>query len=67
MSQDLMPGRILARGVCRHLLTHGFVTVEELVLLFFNPRIFANQLLGDASVLRQDQECIPMQRIYNKE
>ena len=26
-----MPGQILARGVCRHLLTHGFVTVEELV------------------------------------
>ncbi|MBS0565773.1 MAG: MmcB family DNA repair protein [Proteobacteria bacterium] len=26
-----MPGRILARGVCRHLLTHGFATVEELV------------------------------------
>lgn len=31
MSQKVMPGRILARGVCRHLLTHGFVTVEELV------------------------------------
>jgi len=27
----LMPGQILARGVCRHLLSHGFVTVEELV------------------------------------
>lgn len=27
----LAPGRILARGVCRHLLTHDFVTVEELV------------------------------------
>lgn len=26
-----MPGRILARGVCRHLLSHGFATVEELV------------------------------------
>lgn len=26
-----MPGQRLARGVCRHLLTHGFVTVEELV------------------------------------
>lgn len=25
------PGRLLARGVCRHLLGHGFVTVEELV------------------------------------
>jgi hypothetical protein len=27
----LMPGQILARGVCRHLLHHGFATVEELV------------------------------------
>lgn len=26
-----MPGQLLARGVCRHLLNHGFVTVEELV------------------------------------
>ena len=26
-----MPGQIIARGVCRHLLNHGFVTVEELV------------------------------------
>lgn len=25
------PGQILARGVCRHMITHGFVTVEELV------------------------------------
>lgn len=25
------PGQLLARGVCRHLLTHDFVTVEELV------------------------------------
>lgn len=25
------PGQILARGVCRHLVSHGFVTVEELV------------------------------------
>ena len=25
------PGQILARGVCRHLLGHGFVTVEEFV------------------------------------
>ena len=24
------PGRILARGVCRHLLEHDFVTVEEM-------------------------------------
>ena len=27
----LMPGQRLARGVCRHLLGHGFVSVEELV------------------------------------
>jgi len=27
----LKPGQILARGVCRHLLGHDFVTVEELV------------------------------------
>ncbi len=27
----LMPGQWLARGVCRHLASHGFVTVEELV------------------------------------
>jgi hypothetical protein len=27
----LMPGQLLARGVCRHLLGHGFVSVEELV------------------------------------
>lgn len=26
-----MPGQLLARGVCRHLLGHGFVAVEELV------------------------------------
>jgi hypothetical protein len=25
------PGQMLARGVCRHLLSHDFVTVEELV------------------------------------
>lgn len=31
MTQDLMPGQWLARGVCRHLRTLGFVTVEELV------------------------------------
>lgn len=31
MPDLLMPGQILARGVCRHLLSHGFVTVEELV------------------------------------
>jgi hypothetical protein len=27
----LMPGQVLARGVCRHLLGHDFVTVEEFV------------------------------------
>lgn len=27
----LKPGQLLARGVCRHLLTHNFVSVEELV------------------------------------
>ena len=27
----LKPGQLLARGVCRHLLGHGFVTVEELI------------------------------------
>jgi hypothetical protein len=27
----LMPGQLLARGVCRHLLGHDFVTLEELV------------------------------------
>ncbi|MCX7645152.1 MAG: MmcB family DNA repair protein [Rhodobacteraceae bacterium] len=27
----LTPGQLLARGVCRHLLGHGFATVEELV------------------------------------
>lgn len=27
----LMPGQLLARGVCRHLRSHDFVTVEELV------------------------------------
>ncbi|WP_083499759.1 MmcB family DNA repair protein [Tropicibacter naphthalenivorans] len=26
-----MPGQLLARGVCRHLITHGFVTIEEFV------------------------------------
>ncbi len=26
-----MPGQLLARGVCRHLLGHGFAAVEELV------------------------------------
>ncbi|WP_299042882.1 MmcB family DNA repair protein [uncultured Tateyamaria sp.] len=28
---DLMPGQMLARGVCRHLASLGLVTVEELV------------------------------------
>ncbi|MEM8980952.1 MAG: MmcB family DNA repair protein [Pseudomonadota bacterium] len=28
---DLKPGQLLARGVCRHLLSHNFVSVEELV------------------------------------
>ena len=28
---DMKPGQILARGVCRHLITHDFVSVEELV------------------------------------
>lgn len=27
----LKPGQLLARGVCRHLLDHNFVSVEELV------------------------------------
>jgi hypothetical protein len=31
MTLDPRPGQILARGVCRHLAGHGFVTVEELV------------------------------------
>jgi hypothetical protein len=28
---SLQPGQLLARGVCRHLLTYDFVSVEELV------------------------------------
>ncbi len=28
---NMMPGQLLARGVCRHMRSHGFVTVEELV------------------------------------
>lgn len=28
---ELMPGQLLARGVCRHLATHGFVCLEEFV------------------------------------
>lgn len=27
----MMPGQLLARGVCRHLLGHDFVTIEEFV------------------------------------
>ncbi len=26
-----MPGQLLARGVCRHMVSHGFVTIEEFV------------------------------------
>ena len=26
---SLMPGQLLARGVCRHLASHGFATLEE--------------------------------------
>jgi len=28
--QEKRPGQLLARGVCRHLISHDFVTVEEL-------------------------------------
>lgn len=31
MLDDLKPGQLLARGVCRHLASHGFACVEELV------------------------------------
>ncbi|SMX33521.1 MmcB family DNA repair protein [Actibacterium lipolyticum] len=31
MIDDLQPGQLLARGVCRHLRSHDFVSVEELV------------------------------------
>ena len=31
ITQTLQPGQLLARGVCRHLLSYDFVTVEELV------------------------------------
>ena len=27
--QNLMPGQVLARGVCRHLLSHDFAALEE--------------------------------------
>ena len=30
-SVHTQPGQLLARGVCRHMVSHGFVTVEELV------------------------------------
>ena len=31
MSDDMQPGQLLARGVCRHLLGHDFVGIEEFV------------------------------------
>ena len=31
MPDDLQPGQLLARGVCRHLLSHDFVAIEEFV------------------------------------
>ena len=31
MENTLQPGQLLARGVCRHLLGHDFVTIEEFV------------------------------------
>ena len=31
MPEPLAPGQVLARGVCRHLIGHDFVTLEELV------------------------------------
>lgn len=31
MEQELQPGQLLARGVSRHLRSHGFVSVEEFV------------------------------------
>jgi hypothetical protein len=31
VQRALMPGQLLARGVCRHLLGHDFVTLEEVV------------------------------------
>ncbi len=27
--ENLQPGQLLARGVCRHLITHGFAVIEE--------------------------------------
>jgi hypothetical protein len=29
MLDDLQPGQLLARGVCRHLASHGFAVIEE--------------------------------------
>ncbi|MGS4916874.1 MULTISPECIES: MmcB family DNA repair protein [Mameliella] len=31
VTSDLMPGQLLARGVCRHLAGHGFAVIEEFV------------------------------------
>lgn len=31
MTQDLAPGQLLARGVCRHLRSHDFATLTEFV------------------------------------
>lgn len=31
MDQNLQPGQLLARGVARHLRSHGFVSIEEFV------------------------------------
>ena len=31
MPEDLQPGQLLARGICRHLISHDFVAIEEFV------------------------------------
>ncbi len=31
MPDNLQPGQLLARGTCRHLLSHGFVCIEEFI------------------------------------
>jgi hypothetical protein len=31
MPEDLQPGQFLARGICRHLISHNFVAIEEFV------------------------------------
>ncbi len=31
MSENLQPGQVLARGICRHLLQHNFTTMTEFV------------------------------------